>query len=90
MDKTTTIRRVEGVHEVEMGTEIGLLNPEKGNYYLLNEVSADIWRLLSDVKRLEEIINYLMDSYEVTEDKCYNEVVEHLTQLSDEGLIQVC
>ena len=62
-----------------------VLNIETLNYYGLNRTGASVWRLIEDASSvsLEDIVRYVCDKYEVTEDAARIDVrafIEHLAR----------
>ena len=53
----------------------------------LNEVGAEIWRLLPQVKDEEELIARLLEDYEVPEDVLRRDVEEFLGSLRKLGIL---
>lgn len=73
----------------KMDNEIVMMSIEKGNYYGLNEVGAEIWEKLTEPMTVNALCHKLMDEFEVGEDQCQSEVLAYLGKLQDEGLIIV-
>ena len=67
--------------------ELVLFHSTKGLYFGLNEVGAEIWRLLADGAADERIIEELQTKYEVDETTALNEVHRLTTELTAAGLI---
>ena len=57
------------------GDEIMLMNLETGDYVGLNIVSADIWRQAEKQITAQQIINYLLEQYDVEQEVCRTEVL---------------
>ena len=73
----------------EVGEDVLLLNLESGMYFELESVSARIWRLLetpTTVRRIEEV---LLEEYDIDPERCHAEVARLLSELEDEGLVEV-
>lgn len=72
-----------------MDEETVILDVQEGAYYVLNPVGARIWELIATPKRVEEVIDTLMDEYEVEKDQCTREVMELLQDLAGQGLVEI-
>ncbi len=73
-----------------MAGESVILNHNKGEYYTLNEVGSAIWDLFkTGPKNIEELVQGIMDEYEVAEEDCKRDVQNIIKELSDEKLIEV-
>ena len=53
----------------------------------LNEVGAEIWHMLPEVKDEEELVSRLLDIYEVEEELLRKDVREFLDSLEQLGII---
>jgi hypothetical protein len=72
----------------EVDGELVLLDARTGNYYGLNRVGADIWRLLTQACPTEAILGYLLDSYEVEPGPAERDLADFLADLMASGLAQ--
>lgn len=75
--------------DADLGEEIILLHLHNGQYYGLKQVAATIWRLLKSPRTIGEIEGILLEEYEIEPDLCRAEVVELLSDLIDQGLVEV-
>ena len=64
-----------------------LLHLETKFYYSVNEVGQTIWRLLDSTVRFEELIQGLMEEYEVEENRARGSVSRFLQDLEREQLV---
>ena len=58
------IERNEEIAWSELGEEIVLLDIEEGDYYTLNQVSAEIWKLADGKHTISEIVEDIFALYE--------------------------
>ncbi len=72
-----------------MDNEVVMMSIDKGNYYGLNPVAAEIWEMLKEPMTIQSICDRLMIEFDVELDKCYNEVIVFIEKLVNEGLIVV-
>lgn len=85
--QSVLVRSSELVHS-EVDGEITMMNVETGRYYgLSSTVAADIWRLLQQPVKAQQICEQLVSEYRVEPDRCEREVLAFLQRLSDEGVI---
>jgi hypothetical protein len=73
----------------DLGEEIILLHLENGQYFGLEQVAATIWRLLESPRTVKEIEDVLLEQYDIDPEMCHAEVVGLLTDLMDQGLVEV-
>lgn len=71
----------------DLGDEMILLNLETGDYIALNAVSADIWKQAEKEVSAEQIIDQLMQQYEVDKEVCKTETLECVSELVEKHLL---
>ena len=85
----STVVACSGQVGADLGEEIILLHLEKGQYFGLKQVGAAIWRLLESPRTIGEIEGILLEEYDIEPDICHEEVVGLLSDLIDQGLVEV-
>ena len=75
------------VMQSNIGEEVVMLDPESGYYFGLNSVAADVWHCLKAPAGLEEIVEYLLDKYEVDRESCTQQTEELLLTMLSKGVI---
>lgn len=83
------IQRTEDQISRDLGNEGVILNLKKSMYYGLNAVGTRIWDLISEPRRIGEVLDIILEEYEVEPGRCKTDLLELLEDLSAEGLIQV-
>jgi hypothetical protein len=73
----------------EMGGEKVMLSIENGKYYNLGEVGGEIWELIQEPIKVNQVVSILMTNYEVEQADCEEQVISFLNQLNEEGLIEI-
>ena len=73
----------------KMDDEVVMMSIDKGNYYGLNPVAAEIWEMLTAPMTVQAICDRLMEEFDVELEKCYNETLVYIGKLENEGLILV-
>lgn len=66
-----------------------MMNLDKGEYFMMNEVGSRIWEIISEPINVKEIINTLRNEYEVDEETCKDTVIEFLGRLDNADLISI-
>ena len=69
--------------------EVVMMSVEKGSYYGLDPVGSRIWELLEAPRKVSEVVDELLDVYEVEPEVCQRDTVSFLEALIDEGLAEV-
>ena len=77
----------EGVIAKMVGSEMVLLDYDRGIYYGLNPVGARVWQLLSDGEASDRIIELLADEYDVARETLEADVTALLRDLEAKGLV---
>lgn len=69
--------------------EVILLDVQEGTYYGLNPVGATIWRMIQTPTSVGEIIDALLETYDVSESRCVEEVSTLLRNLVERNLVEI-
>jgi hypothetical protein len=65
-----------------------LLSVVTSKYYGMDSVASRIWSLLQNPTTLERIISTLIQEYDISEEKCAQDVEEFLTELINEKIVK--
>lgn len=74
---------------VQQDGETVMMDVESGKYYKLTGVGGTIWSLMETETTPKEIIEKLMQSYDVSRQECEEQTVALLEQMADRGIISV-
>ena len=85
----TIINKNLEIDDTDLDGEKVMMNLDKGEYFMMNEVGSRIWEIISEPINVEEIINTLRNEYEVDEETCKDTVVEFLGRLNNADLISI-
>jgi len=69
--------------------EIVMMSVEKGSYYGLDPVGGRIWELLESPKLVSEVVDELLNIYDVEPDVCLRDTLAFLESLINEDLAEV-
>jgi len=69
--------------------EAAILNLASGVYYGLDPVGARIWHLIQQPRSVQEVLDTLLDHYEVERERCARDLLALLQKLLAEGLVKV-
>lgn len=64
-----------------------IFNNKNRKWYLLKEISKDIWLQIAQHKNLDNIIRTLMKDYQVDYKTLYDDVKNYIYELQEEGLV---
>jgi hypothetical protein len=73
----------------EVSGEMVLLDLASENYFGLDEIGARVWGLLESGSSVGEVMDALMEEYEVARETLENDVGELLEKLVGAGLIKL-
>ena len=73
----------------ELGSEVVMLSLRDGTYYGLEDVGAEVWRLIQAPKTIRSIVDSLVDTYDVDARRCRADVITLVIDLRARGLVEV-
>ncbi len=83
------LRIPEDVMFTNVEQDTVLLNTRTNKYYVLDEVGALLWGMLSVGRRLRESYAILLDEYEVEPARLEKDILDLLKNLAESGLVEV-
>ncbi|MEN8076874.1 lasso peptide biosynthesis PqqD family chaperone [Clostridioides difficile] len=85
----TVINKNLEIDDTDLDGEKVMMNLDKGEYFMMNEVGSRIWEIISEPINVRGIIDTLQSEYEVDEETCKDTVVEFLGRLDNADLISI-
>ena len=85
----TIICRNENIDDADLDGEKVMMDLDKGQYFMMNEVGSRIWELTTDNTVIKEIVQALLKEYEVEENECEETVIKFIKQLYEANLVKV-
>src|SRR5436190_2114731 len=85
----TIYKRATELMEADLGDELVALDVKTGDFFDLNSVAADVWRLLEHPQSAEQLCASLLSEYEVDAEQCHADIIELLNTMVAEGLVEV-
>ena len=76
------------VATADLGGESVLLDPTSGRYFGLNEVGTRIFELLSEPRSVADLVDILVQEYDVGAGRLRRDVEEFVGAMLSRGLIQ--
>lgn len=86
-DRTTRYIRNSRAISGRLHEELVMMDPEQGKYFSLNRVATRIWDLLEKPMDIDQLCVVLLEEYEISQDRCHEEVGDYLRQMLRLGLI---
>ncbi len=89
ISRNSTIVKSSGQVSTDLGKEVIILGVDSEEYYSLEEVGARIWGLIQEPKTVMDILDTLLDDYDVEPKRCERDLLAVLQEMADEGLIEI-
>ena len=89
LSERSTVVAVESQVSSDLGGEVAILDLGSGMYYGLDEVGARVWELIRNPRAVEEIVDVILDEYDVGAEEGRGDVLALLQELADKGLVEV-
>jgi Coenzyme PQQ synthesis protein D (PqqD) len=83
------VGQVEGNIVSDMGGEKVMLSISNGKYYNLGEIGGTIWDAIEQPLPIEELIDNLLNEYQVDRKTCEQQVLSFLEMLLKEEIILI-
>lgn len=71
----------------EINGETVMMSVEQGSYFGLDAIGSRIWNLMEQPISLQDMIDTLVEEYDVSEVNCKNDVVKFVAELNSRGLV---
>lgn len=79
----------EHVHFTRSEGNMVLLNYETGTYFGLDPMGAQFWKLCAEHGSISEVLNSLLEEYDVSEEVLWKDLQSLLLHWQEKGLIKV-
>ncbi len=87
--KDSIVVAVRAQVSTDLGGEVAILHLTSGVYYSLNEVGARVWDLIQESRSVGNVLDALLEEYDVPAEDCERHLLAILADLQEEKLIQV-
>lgn len=85
----TVVSRAAGFSTAQVRDDLMMLNVEQGAYYSLDSIGGEIWKLLEQPARVQDIVDRLQRRYDVSQEQCRVDVLAFLGEMQKNGMILV-
>ena len=72
-----------------LGSEAVVLELQASNYFGMNDVGTAVWNFLQQPREVSDVIEHIVNNYEVSAEQAEVEVLSFLQNLVDKGLVVV-
>jgi hypothetical protein len=83
------VKAKEGLYETKLLDEVVMLDVESGHYFSLRGTAPFIWKSIQNSIKVSDLVNLLLNEYEITIDIASEELVRFLNTLESKGLVIV-
>ena len=80
-------RRNNDFFHAYLDNEVCLFDPTKGKYHNLNKVGSNIWEILENQMEINNLVEILMDKFNVSKEECYSDTSDFLKTAVKEGIL---
>lgn len=85
----TTIKRNPEIDAADLDGEVVMMNMEKGQYFMMNEIGSRIWEIIQEPTMVSLVIDKLLGEFQVDKEECEKTVIDFLNELSYADLIKI-
>ena len=89
IERSSIVVAAKDQRSSEIGKEIVILDLKAEEYYGLNSLGAEIWKLIQTPQQVTEIIEYVVNHCEIEAQQCEQDLVKFLKQLMDNELVEI-
>lgn len=86
---TTCVRINDDVLFQELQGESVLLNLKSGVYFGLDKVGTRVWQLIRENKDLAAVLDSMVQEYDVTAEKCSQDLLDLVAKMVEQGLVTI-
>ncbi|MCR4745730.1 MAG: lasso peptide biosynthesis PqqD family chaperone [Lachnospiraceae bacterium] len=87
MELNSVVKLKKTVSVADLSGEKAMIDFETGKYYLIKGTGNDIWDMIQEEISVGEIVDRLLEEYDVTREKCTESVFNFLENLRTKGFI---
>jgi hypothetical protein len=89
LDGTSVVQRSDDLAVGAMGDELAMMSLHTGTYFVLDKVAARIWERMSNPVAVVDLVDELLELYDVAPNRCEADVLAFLQKLLARGLVRV-
>lgn len=89
ISKDSIIKQTDDIVASEIDGETVMMSIENGQYYGLDLIGSHIWDLIKSPIKVSDLINTLLEKYDVDGDTCQRDVLAFLNDLNQDNILVV-
>jgi Coenzyme PQQ synthesis protein D (PqqD) len=86
---STVFRKTTQQVSCQINDEVAILDLERSLYFGLEGAGVQIWEALEQPRSVAELRDYLVAEFDVAPADCEADIVQMLSSLKEEGLVEV-
>ena len=85
----TVISQIEEIVASDIDGETVMMSVENGKYYGLDDIGSRIWELIERPVKVSDLVNTLLERFDVDRETCEKDVLEFLNGLNEDKIAVV-
>ena len=85
----TVISQIEEIVDSDIDGETVMMSIENGKYYGLDDIGSRIWELIEKPIKVSDLIDTLLERFDVDRETCERDVLKFLNELNDDKVLKV-
>ena len=85
----TVLARADELIEAEIDGDTVMMSIERGEYYGLDTIGSEIWKMLATPLSVAAICETMITRYEVAPEQCQRDVIAFLDDLVSDGSLHI-
>ena len=85
----TIISRTQEIVATDIDGETVMMSIENGKYYGLDLIGSRIWKLMEKPIKVSDLINILLEKFDVDRETCERDVLKFLNDLNGDKILAV-
>jgi len=85
----SVISQIEEIVASNIDGETVMMSVENGKYYGLDDTGSRIWELIERPVRVSDLIDRLLERFDVDRETCEKDVLKFLSELNDDRIVAV-
>ena len=85
----TIISQIEEIVASDIDGETVMMSIENGEYYGLDDIGSRIWELLEKPIKVSDLIDTLLERFDVDRETCERDVLKFLNELKEDKILRV-
>jgi len=89
IEPATIFRKAARQVSCQIDDEVAILNLDRSLYFGLEGVGVQIWEALEKPRSVGELCDGLLEAFDVSRAQCEEDVIQLVSSLREEGLIEI-